>query len=256
MRRMALDWTFRFRAAGVHLGISGLVAALAAALVFLFWYPGIFSTLAGGTSLFVLITGVDVAMGPLITLVVFDRRKPRAELFRDLTIVGLLQVGALVYGLNIVYSARPVVMALEDDRFRVVSASDVLLDELPKAQPGFTSLSLAGPTVVGTAPIAQQDKLDAFALAVRGYDIGTRPTYWRSWAPVGRQQALRNAKPLTELAERHPPRRQELTAAALRTGVPLEQLRYLPIVSLRSQAVALIDMRSGDIAGYAAIDGF
>lgn len=32
-------WKDRFKAAGIHLGISFGIAALAAALVFLVWYP-------------------------------------------------------------------------------------------------------------------------------------------------------------------------------------------------------------------------
>ena len=61
----------RWRAALIHLGCSAVLASAAAALVFLVWYPWPYSVLAGGIGLFILITGVDVVMGPLITLVVF-----------------------------------------------------------------------------------------------------------------------------------------------------------------------------------------
>jgi hypothetical protein len=252
----SIHWPSRLRAAGTHLVLSGLVAAIAAALVFLVWFPGYFSKLAGGAGLFLLITSVDVALGPLITLAVFDRTKPRRELVRDLAIVAALQLGALAYGLHTMFIVRPVAMALEGDRFRVVAAMDVLLDELPQAPDGLRSLPLTGPRLVGTAPILAADKFDAIKLAMGGYDIGTRPKYWRPWAETGRQQALKSAKPLSELSKRFPERRAQLDDAVARTGVPPEQLRFLPVISLHAQAIALIDVRSGDIAGYAGFDAF
>jgi len=251
-----LHWPSRLRAAAIHLGFSAFIAALAAALVFLVWYPGFFSVLAGGSGLFVLITSVDVALGPLITLAVFDRGKPRRELLRDLTVVSALQLAALAYGLHTMYVVRPVVMALEDDRFRVVAAVDVYLPELAQAEAEFRSLPLTGPKLVGTAPILPDRKFEAIQLAMGGHDIGTRPAYWRNWSSFGREQARRHAKPVTELSSRFPAKRAEIEAAARSTGVPLAHLRYLPIISLHAQAVALIDTRSGDIAGYAAVDGF
>ena len=60
------------------------VAALAAILVFLVWYPGPFRELAGGRGLFVLLTSVDVVLGPLLTFAVFDRTKSRRHLRLDL----------------------------------------------------------------------------------------------------------------------------------------------------------------------------
>jgi hypothetical protein len=252
----SLHWPSRLKAAGIHLLISGAVAAIAAALVFGLWFPGYFATLAGGQGLFVLITGVDVALGPLITLCIFERTKPRAELARDLAIVGLLQFAALGYGLHTMYIARPVVMAMEDYRLRVVSANDVLTSELTLAQPRFQSLSLTGPRFVGVAPSNPKEQMAEMNMAGRGYDLGARPTYWRDWESTGRPQAIAKAKPIHELGKRFPERRDELDAALAKTGVPTDQLRYLPIVSLHATAVALVDGRSGDIVGYAPFDGF
>ncbi len=54
----------------MSLNHRAFIAALAAALVFLVWYPSPYSTLAGGTGLFLLIVSVDVVMGPALTAVV------------------------------------------------------------------------------------------------------------------------------------------------------------------------------------------
>lgn len=119
------DWKVRLRAAAIHLGISALVAAAAAWLVFAVWYPYPYREISGGRELFTLIVVVDVILGPLMTLIIFNRTKPRTELVRDLAVVALIQLAGLGYGLWSVYAARPVHMVFEFDRFRAVHAVDV-----------------------------------------------------------------------------------------------------------------------------------
>ena len=101
------DWRDRLRAAGIHLGLSALVAAMAALLVFALWYPYPYREISGGRSLFLLVITVDVVLGPLLTFAIFDRAKPRRRLRRDLAVVALLQLAGLAYGLWTVNLARP-----------------------------------------------------------------------------------------------------------------------------------------------------
>ncbi|HYI06323.1 MAG TPA: hypothetical protein VD858_15630, partial [Reyranella sp.] len=115
----SFDLRRRAFAAGVHLLISAVVAILAAVLVFGLWYPGAYRLLAGGRDLFLLVTAVDVIIGPLLTFAVFNLAKPRKELRRDLAVIGALQLAALFYGMVTVYEARPIAMVFEVDRFRL-----------------------------------------------------------------------------------------------------------------------------------------
>ena len=99
---------YRLRASAIHLAISLSVATLAALLVFGWWYPYPYRELSGGRELFALVVAVDVVLGPLITLVIFNVAKTRRHLMMDFTVIGLLQVAALAYGLWTVFVARPV----------------------------------------------------------------------------------------------------------------------------------------------------
>lgn len=112
-------------ATAIHLLLSAAVALVCAVVVFALWYPPPFDELAKGRQLFLLVVAVDVVCGPLLTLIVFNPRKPRAELRRDLSVVVALQLAALTYGLVNVANARPIWLAFEGDRFRVVSVPDV-----------------------------------------------------------------------------------------------------------------------------------
>ena len=226
-------------------------------LVFGVWFPGAYRQLSGGTELFMLVVGVDLALGPLITLVIFDRRKPRAELRRDVAIVIALQLAALGYGLHMVSISRPVVLALEEDRFRVVAASGVYEKELAEALPEFRSLSLTGPRLVrSVTPGAPDKKFESVSLGLSGYDTGTRPSLWQPWDAGARTEALAHAKALAMLAQRYPNRRTELDAATSATGRTVQALVYLPMITFRGDWVALLDAAKGDVVGFAPFDGF
>jgi hypothetical protein len=251
-------WRARSKAAGIHLLGSVCVAALAACLVFVLWYPSPYTAMAGGAGLFLLITGVDIVMGPLVTFAIFDRRrKPRTELHRDLVIVVLLQLAALGYGLYVMHTVRPVALALENSRFRVVTAQEVLLDELPKAQPAYQQLPHTGPITVNTAlPANADEQFDAITRALAGHDIGTRPKFWRAWDDKARARAQTVAKPVESLRKHYTQRTAELDAALQRTGRAEAQLRYIPVLARYGDWVAFIDADSGDIVGFAPFDGF
>lgn len=120
----------RYQAFGAHFSVSTIVALISAALVFLVWYPAPLPAATGVTGIFLILLGVDVVLGPCITLIVFNPEKK--ELKRDLTIVLLLQVAALLYGLNAVFVARPVYVVYNAGRFDLVYANDLTEEKLQK----------------------------------------------------------------------------------------------------------------------------
>jgi len=251
------DWRTRLRAALYHLVGSLVVAGLAAALVFMVWYPWPYTALAGGLGLFVLVTGVDIVLGPVITFSVFDRRKGWPELRRDLAIVVVLQLAALGFGLYTMYVARPVALALEGTRFRVATANAVLADELPQAPAALQRLSLTGPLVLRTeAPTDSGELLESIDKAMQGADLGLRPKYWRPWDDVARTHVRQIAQPLAGLRARYAARSGELDVAVSRTGRSEAQLRYLPVVSRFADWIVLVDAASGDVVGFAPFNPY
>jgi uncharacterized RDD family membrane protein YckC len=58
-----------------HFSISCLLALLALLLVFFVWYPAPLHSAVGVTSIFLIVLGVDVTVGPLLTLVVKARQE-------------------------------------------------------------------------------------------------------------------------------------------------------------------------------------
>lgn len=114
----------RFQAFLIHMGISLVIFAILAYLVVYVWYPDFFFTADGGWQGMRIIVLVDLVLGPALTLVVFNRNKPRTELRRDLSIIGTVQALCLTAGVYVVYMERPLALVYSDGRFYSMSADD------------------------------------------------------------------------------------------------------------------------------------
>lgn len=250
----AFRWEDRLKASAIHLGVNLLIAAAAALLVFRLWYPYPYHESTGGRELFTILVLVDVFLGPLVTLAVFNRSKPRAELVRDLTLVGLVQLAALAYGLWVVLVARPVHLVFEFDRFRVVRAIDVPEDLLGKKPQGIRGLPLTGPTLLAVRPFRDvNEEATATFMAQQGLPLSTRPDMWQDYSQA-RQRVLASAKPLAELRQRGAQHVADIDAAVTRSGRSLQQLVYLPMITRQSSWTVLLDAESAEIRGYLWLD--
>ena len=249
-----LDWRRRFLAAGIHLLISAAVAALAAVLVFWIWYPGPFRRLAGGRDLFLLVTSVDVVLGPCLTFAVFNIAKGMQHLRRDLAIIGVIQAAGFAYGLHTVYIVRPVAMVFEVDRLRLVTASDVSDAELGKGPPEYRTLPTTGPWLLGARkPERGSESNDALFTSLSGLDIGYRPLFWQPYEKSA-AMALARSMPLALLFDHYPNRADELRQRLREMGADAATHRFLPTIA-RGDWVAVID-KAGAVVGYLPFDGF
>ena len=247
------------RAGLVHLVGSLLVAALVAALVFGLWYPHPYRELVGGTELFLLVIGVDVVCGPLLTAVFYNPSKSKKELFTDLGLVVLVQLAALTYGMYTVVQARPIYAVFEVDRFRVVTAADVDTADWAKAKVPWNAQPWGAPALITVRePVNSDEKLQSIELAMGGKDVSLRPDFWKAWDAQTPSLILQRAKSLPDLRKKLPEHQQAvLDAAVARSGLPAERLRSLPITSFKAADwTALIDSQTAMPVGYAPVDGF
>jgi hypothetical protein len=249
-------WHVALRWAGMHALLSAAVAALSAGLVFGLWYPDPWRQMLGVGAVFAIVVGADVVCGPILTLVLASPKKSRRERWLDLSLVALIQVAALGYGLWAVYSARPVVLVFEADRYVVVTANELLANEVAAAPPELRQMPFFGVRQITVRePISQEENLRSIEASLQGLSPAMRPGWWRPF-----EEALptlnRRARPLAELIARRPDAEHLLRDAALSSGVPLEGLRFLPLTSSKSlDWVALIDA-NGRFVGHAHVDAF
>lgn len=245
----------RFRAAGSHLAISALAAALVAAVVFIIWYPGPYRKMSGGQSLFLLVVSVDVVLGPVLTFVAFDVAKGWKHLRRDLAVIASLQLAALAYGIHTVYVVRPIAVVYETDRFRVVSAGDVQVEELPKAPEGYRQLPINGPWELAVRNAdAGKERNEAIFLALQGFDTSQRPSFWLAYDGAVAASAYERARSVNLLMEHHAAQAAMIRSALKRAGIGINEARFVPVIA-RGDWVAILD-RVGSIRTYLPVDGF
>lgn len=247
---------YRLRLGGIHLVCSLAVALIAAALVFGLWYPPPYRSLSGGLHLFTLVVVVDVMLGPLATTVVSKPGKPVREWRTDVALIALVQCAALGYGLWTLHQARPVYMAFELDRFRVVHAVDIPPEWLAKAPAGFQKLPLTGPVWVAVRqPASGVETVEATIDALQGFHLAFRPELW-----IPYEQALdrvrQEAKPLNEWIAREPQRQQTFLQALEPHGLTASEVVYLPLLGRTEFWTMLLHAKTLKPLAYLPIDPY
>jgi len=137
--------TPRIKAFLIHLGISLLILVALLYILIFIWYPPPFFASDGGWQGIKIIVGVDLVLGPLMTLAVFDIKKSRMSLVRDLTIIGLIQIVALAGGTWVVADQRTRLVMFVNDHF--ISMTKALIDESGASQETLDSLKTSRPAM-------------------------------------------------------------------------------------------------------------
>jgi hypothetical protein len=248
-------WREKWKAVAIHFAATLLLAAAAAAVIFGLWFPDPFDKLVGGQELFFLVVGCDLALGPLISLVIYNSRKSRKDLLFDYSVVGAVQLAALVYGLWVVAGARPAYVIFAVDRLEVVAAGDIRPSELAAAtKPDYRSLPWTGPRFVALSiPPAEHD--DALTQELAGNDSGLRPRFYAPYA-TALEQIRSHAGALAALQQRHPTARKLLADASAAANIPADRLGWLPISCRDIYWTVLIDRETGKPVAYVALDPY
>ncbi len=249
------------KAALIHFAGGLVVAALVATLIFGLWFPYPYYVISGGGTLFFILCGVDVVCGPLLTFVLYSPTKQRKKWLIDIGLILTIQFSALVYGLHSIALTRPVWLAFEGDRFRIIRATDLHGEYLSQAEHGFNSLSWTGPRLVTIREIEKTDP--AFLESVQRALQGDPPAFWpQRWIDYAdRADEVRKAiYPLSLLYNRpgYETLRHEVQE---KTGLPLAQqdieLGYLPMVQQATMDwVVVIDKKTARPVAYAPVDGW
>lgn len=249
-------WRDRLRASAIHLGISLSIATLAALLVFGVWYPYPYREISGGRELFLIVVTVDVILGPLITLAVFNRKKPWTELRLDLALVGLIQLCALAYGLWTVAIARPVHLVFEIDRFRVVHAIDVEPELLNRTPQGINAMPWTGPTLLSVRAFKDsKESMDATMAALQGVNIGSRPDLWQSYT-AGVADVLKVAKPAADLKTRFPNKAADIDRVLQAASKSPQSLLYVPMAGRKDFWTVFVEPVTAEVVATMPLDSF
>lgn len=236
----------RFKAAGIHLLLTCFIAAVAVCIMVFVWYPPPLFQLLGGFGLLFLISGCDMVIGPLLTLVVFKSGKKGMKF--DLVVIAFLQLSALAYGIYIMAIARPVFIVFVKDRFELTSIADIKPERWPLVKdPEFRHAPWTGPEYVGIewpADVAGQQKL--LDMAFQGSDVHQLPDYYVRYEKIAAAVTAK-AKPIKELKYLNYSRSAQIDAELEKLGVKENEVGFLPVNHLRGAITAIVRRDNGTV---------
>lgn len=236
----------RFRAAGIHLVICLIVGALLWVLLRNVWYPAPLFEAVGGQGIFLILLGCDVTLGPLMTFVVFkeDKRKLRF----DLTVIGLVQIVALCYGLNTLWDGRPVYVAALGHRFDVIQANEVDEKELATSK---QVLPKFGPKWVGVKEAEDpKERERVLFTAMAGVDYGNYPQHHAPLVSM-REELLKRASPISELRKLNPDSNEKISAWLADHKVTDQSVVYQGLKAKNELMAVVLDAKTAEVIGVA-----
>jgi hypothetical protein len=246
-------WKAKVKAASLHLAISAFIALCVVALVYLGWYRDGLSAVEGVGSILLIMLGIDVVLGPLMTLLVYKTGKK--TLIMDLSVIAFLQAAFLAYGVYSVELGRPAFIAFEENRFETVSYADMSTESRQQLEANTnpkTSRSLVGPTYVVAVPpsdpaLAQKLINDALA---GGAELSQMPKYY---ADMETSSAifLAKAKPLDALKAIKGNDPAAIAEFVKTLGREPSTVKYVPLKGKSKNAVLVVDAKTGQLLSIA-----
>jgi hypothetical protein len=239
----------RFQAFAVHLTASAIFVGLFLALTFFVLYPAPLFQVEGAKLPLQIMLGVDIVLGPLLTLVVFKPGKPGLKF--DMAMIVTVQLAAFIYGASIISSERPALVSFAVDRFVVIAEAELEEMEMDKLDTEQVTLRAIGPTFVyAEMPTdkAGQDLLLEAALGGKA-DLERLPQFYRDFnSNIAR--SFDKAMDLQSYAENFEDSRDEIEAYLKHTGKSYEDIAAFPVAGKHHDMVMVVDKQSKQLAGY------
>lgn len=225
----------------VHIITSVIIAFLLTLLVLFIWYPSPLATAVGVTHIFLMLLVIDVILGPLLGLLVYKEGKKTLKF--DLSVIILIQIAALCYGVFSIEQGRPAWLVYNVDRFELVRKNELVDSNIQQAQSEFQKPSWFKPQYVATefAKDIQQRNDEMFAEVLGGISIAQRPERYVELTQA-KTQIKQRALPLVELQQYNPKTDVEKTLAKYPKADA-----WLPLKANAVDMVVLVNKESASI---------
>lgn len=241
----------RFQAFTIHLLLSAAILGSFLTFVFLVWYPQPFFIVEGLVEIVWVLVGVDVVLGPALTLVVFKTGKPGLK--RDLSIIAAIQIAGFIYGAHTFYSERPAFAVFFDsDYFEVIPAST--MKDISKLDPSLNHSKIGGPSIVFVEPPTEIDDLKIILEDMKkgGPSIHLRPEYYRSLK--GHINKKYNLSRDLDKLQKIPANETAIIQFKSEFGDKVKDFVYFPIIGSLTSRLLVIDRKTEMVVDYININ--
>ncbi|WP_200375540.1 TfpX/TfpZ family type IV pilin accessory protein [Thiocystis violacea] len=236
------------RAFAIHLTASAAVVLILFGIMRLVWYPAPYFDINGGWTVLRILAGVDVVLGPILTLIAFKPGKPSLRF--DMSVIVSLQLAALVYGGSLIYQQRPAFTVFAVDRFTAIPAADVEFDRI--RYPELKRLIGIGPLLAEALPPEdpEERRKVMFAVVMDGAkDLEYRAELYRPYRP-DLEPLSRRGLDIARLAAQDDETERGLTRLLERLGGAAGDYLYLPLRGQHRDIILVLSRADGQPAGW------
>jgi len=249
---------FRLTAFGLHLAGSACALTLILGGLYLGWYRGPGWYLSGVARVVLILAVVDVALGPTLTLIIANPAKSRRELTRDIGVIVIVQIAALVYGTLTLWGGRPLYYTFSADRLEMVQASDIKPPEAALARQQNPTLAPHWYSLPRWVWAPLPDDPDAAMKIVNstimgGQDVIDMPRYFKPWS-AGLVELRRKLTKIEDMKQLSVQQKQTVKARMAAAGLDPGQRNALLMWGDVRKLVVVFDPQSARLRARLRID--
>jgi len=244
---------FRLQAFSLHLLSSATLLTLILGSLYFGWYRWPGWHLTDVKTVVLVMVCVDVVLGPALTFIIANQKKSRRELTRDIGIIVVVQLCALIYGSVSLWSGRPLYYAYSEGILQLVQAYDIedAESEIGRRQnPGLAPHWYSLPRWIW-APLpenAEESQKIVASAVTGGDDVTSMPKYFKPWED-GLPSLRSKLKKVDDVAYFAKSQKQKLKERMKAAGLPDDQVNTMPLTGRGQPLLAVIDPVTLKIAG-------
>lgn len=196
MNDQIVTFKHRLKAFLYHLGFSAVLLVISLFLILYIWYPGALKYATGVLTVYCMLLLIDVILGPFLTALVYKKNK--VKLMFDMTIILVIQISALLFGLYTLEKGRPTWIVFVVDDFELVAKSDLDPQTVvpEKFNLGFFDRPVWVSAVYSDDPVIRQKQKEDEIF--NGISLTTRPEAYQP-IEVKKDAIISKARPIDEL---------------------------------------------------------
>lgn len=216
-------------------GVSLLTLLAGAWLVLCWWYPPAFWQASGILGIAAYAASAHLVITALFFLPWRNCWKNAASVQSDVAFLMFVMLGVALFSLSYLFAGRPVALVFSVDRVVLVRANEIRATELAFAGILSKGLRISAPLqLIAARRSTDEERLDSIQLAMAGFDLHQRPSFWIDIA-VQRDQISQKARNIDEL-------RGVFARQLAEFGNPkAEERTFLPLAGANGEWVLVLD---------------
>ena len=244
---------FKLKAFGLHLLASSVALSAILGSLYLGWYRWPGWILTDVSRVVMVMVGVDVILGPMLTFIVARSSKPRRDLARDIAVIVALQLCALGYGAASLWNGRPLYYAFSVNQLQMVQAYDI---DSHEAELGRQQNAELAPHWYSTPrwiwaplPTDPEEAQKIVTGAISGADdVTSMPRFFKRWEQ-GLTELRGQLKKVDNVPYYSPGEKKKLKERLQAAGFSADQTNTMPLTGRGKPLLAVFDLANLKIIG-------